>query len=285
MTRTICAITGSTGGIGISLARIAAEQGHDLVLHGRSEAKLEPLRQQLLEEFKDLSITLVTGDLGTARGAQEVAEAIARAAPKLDLLINNAGVLMEGVNTSPDGLDMHVQVNLIAPYVLMTMLKPNLSPAKGTVINVASGAVLRAKAISAAALKQPDTSKKLFGAYAQSKLAMAIATRALAASFASADVFVVSADPGPTKTDLTSGDGMPGVLKLLRPFLYASADQGARNIFAGADRAARDHRPGAYMTKGREKDLQDFAKTPDIAKEILDFCAAQAGLPTPAIQS
>lgn len=282
MTRSVCVITGATGGIGLPLARIAAERGHDLVLHGRSEARLKSLKKQLQLEFDELMITFVTGDLDTAEGVHKVASDIAATAPKLDLLINNAGVLLEGTNTSPDGLDMHIQVNLIAPYILMTALESNVSAAGGTIINVASGAVLRAKELTAASLKQPQTSQKLFGAYAQSKLALAVATMALATSFEENGVFVVSSDPGPTKTDMTKGDGMPTLLKLLRPFIYASPEQGARNIFAGADEAFRLNRPGAYMTKGREKELQAFAQDPALSRDILEFCSAHSQPSGPA---
>ena len=278
MIRKTCAITGATGGIGHALANALAERGYDLVLHGRSPHKLEALKATLLTGHDELKVTLVTGDLEGAGGAQRVAGEIAAAAPILHLLINNAGILSENAEVSPDGLDMHMQVNLVAPFILMQLLKPCLAATGGTIVNVSSGAVFRARSLSAKILRHPSTDRKLFGAYAESKLAQAVLGKSLADEFAKDRIAIVSADPGPTKTSMTASDAMPKLLKLLRPLLYRPPERGAANILHATDDAVRHNRLGAYFTKGREKQLPDFASDQTIAADVLKFCAEHSGL-------
>ncbi|MCF2870930.1 SDR family NAD(P)-dependent oxidoreductase [Octadecabacter sp. G9-8] len=275
MERRICAITGATGGIGAALADEAVRRGFDLVLHGRSVSKLEAMKEEISQRHPTLDIALVVGDLGTAFGAEQVAGEISKVAPKLDLLINNAGVLLGGLPVSPDGIDMHTQVNLIAPYVLMQRLKPALSEVKGSVINVASGSARRVKTLSVRSLKKPTDTRKLFGAYAQSKLAVALITQTIAPDFLTDGIRIVAADPGPVKSGMTSGDGMPGLLKLLRPFLYATPEKGAAKVFAALDSEARADQSGGFYPGGKRRSLPAFANQGHLADEILEFCDEQ----------
>ena len=76
------------------------------------------------------------GELNTSERARDVAKSISALAPKLDLLFNNAGILLDGVQMSPDELEMHTQVNLITPYILMQALKLNFAQSRGAIINV-----------------------------------------------------------------------------------------------------------------------------------------------------
>ena len=276
MERKVAAITGATGGIGGALAEEAIARGYDLVLHGRSGAKLDALKQRLAAKHPEIGINIVAGDLNSAEGAHDVASRIAAETGSLDLLINNAGVLLDGLPVSPDGIDMHTQVNLVAPFVILTVLKPMLSMARGQVINVSSGSAMRAKTLSVQSLMAPTDTRKLFGAYAQSKLAVALLTQTLAPEYSRHGIALVAADPGPVKSDMTSGDGMPGFLKLLRPFLYATPEKGAFQVFAALDAEMESDRSGGFYPGGKRRNLPAFTTETRLGEEILSFCIAQA---------
>ena len=279
MLRPVCVITGATGGIGAALSQLAAHEGYDLILHGRSESKLTQLLGQLKEDTPELNAQLVVGDLSTAAGAHEAAAAISDQAPKLDLLFNNAGILLDGIQMSSDGLEMHTQVNLIAPYILMKTLKPNVARAKGAIINVSSGAALKAKTLSVETLTRPEKAKKLYGAYAASKLALSVVTNVLGGEFASDGVALASVNPGPNKTEMTASHGMPRFLLFLRPLIYASPEKGASKVF-DVSRIAKVHpRPGAFFTGRKEKALPQFAESKEVVKKLLTFCHTSAELP------
>lgn len=269
-----CAITGATGGIGAALARLAASEGFSLVLHGRSEGKLTALRAELERAVPTLNAATIVGDLDTAAGAHRVAASIATAAPQLDVLFNNAGVLLAGEQISADGMDLHAQVNLIAPYILMRQLKPQLAEAHGVIVNVSSGSALRAKELSIAELKRPRQTTGLSGPYATSKLALAVVTRLLAPEFASDDVGLACATPGPVKSEMTRGGGMPTVLRLLAPLLFRSPAQGASKLFSALDRARSE--PGSFFDGSRIRELPAFTLSETLQAELVAFCEAAA---------
>ena len=276
MSKPLCAVTGASGGIGTALAWRAARQGYDLVLHGRSRESLSALRDALQRSDSALSIELVVGDLDTALAAQRVAEGIAEVAGHLDLLFNNAGVLVDGIQLSPDGLELHTQVNLIAPFILMEKLRPSVARTQGAIVNVSSGAALKARTLSVHELRRPTRAKKLFGAYANSKLALSAVTNWLGESYAEDGIAMISADPGPNKTTMTAGPGMPGFVRLLRPFLHGSPDRGARHLF-DALAQARVMAPGTFFTKGRATRLPSLAYEAIAVEPVLELCRAQSG--------
>ena len=279
MSQLVCAITGATGGIGTALAQLAANEGYDLILHGRSESKLVQLLAHLKEDTPALNAQLVVGDLNTAVGTHKVANAISDQAPKLDLLFNNAGVLLDGIQMSPDGLEMHTQVNLIAPYILMQALKPNVAGTKGAIINVSSGAALKAKTLSVETLIRPEKAKKLYGAYAASKLALSVVTHALGSEFATDGVALASVNPGPNKTEMTASNGMPKFLLLLRPLIYSSPEKGASKVF-DVSRLVKFHpRPGAFFAGRKVKALPQFTGSKDVVDKLLRFCNTSAEIP------
>lgn len=276
MARKVCVVTGATGGIGVHLAADVLMQGYDIVLHGRSQEGVDKLKAQLSVSYPGANITAIGCDLDSAQAAWNLVSRINAVAPSIDLVINNAGVLLDGMHTSPDGLDMHTQINLIAPFIIMKGLRGNVQKTSGTIINVSSGAALRAKTLSLDALKTPSPASNLLGIYAQSKLALAVVTRTLAADYSKDGITLVACDPGPTKTPMTSGRGMPGFLKLVRPFIYASPATGAQNILDGANDAINTHHSGAFYSKGRRMTLPTFATNRSVSDEIMSFCTLWA---------
>ena len=274
--RPVCFITGATGGLGTALAEQAAGKGLDLVLHGRAEPALVALDKRIRDTFPRISIELVVGDFDTAAGAHAVAGEVARRTPALDLLINNAGVLLRGVHLSPDGLEMHTQVNLIAPYVLMTELWPHVARVRGTIVNVSSGSALKAKALRPDLLRNPENNPGLRGAYATSKLALCAVTRALGREFHQRGVAIACANPGPVKTRMTSADGFPLLIRLLRPLLITTASVGASRVFASAERAGSHSPPGSVFYGSKAVRLPAFAESDDTARMLLEFCEVHA---------
>ena len=132
-------ITGSTDGIGLETAKMLAEQGHNVLLHGRNPAKLEIAEKQLLGVKGAGKIEKYLGDLSVIKNVEELLRSILKNHSKLDVLINNAGVYNASRPITPDGLDIRFAVNTIAPYLLTKKLLPLLSNS-GRVINLSSAA-------------------------------------------------------------------------------------------------------------------------------------------------
>ncbi len=279
MSKGICVITGASGGIGSALAHQAAERGYDLVLHGRSESSIANLATQVTAASPKTRVTVVVGDLGSAQGARGVAEQISEVAGSISILFNNAGVLLDRHTKSPDGLEIHTQVNLIAPFILMHVLKENIARSKGTIINVSSGSIFRARDLDIDQLVKPDKFIKLAGAYSRSKLAMAAVTKALGKQFANDGVVIASGNPGPSKTGMTSSGGLPFIVKLLSPLVYGTAEKGAARIFAAFDAATTQTNAGGYFDGTASKELPKLSGIQGLDRELVKFCKSYADLP------
>ncbi|MEM7303042.1 MAG: SDR family NAD(P)-dependent oxidoreductase [Pseudomonadota bacterium] len=184
MTKTIL-ITGSTDGIGLLAAKKLAAEGHTVLLHGRNQQKLEKAAVEVGAKADTHS-----ADLSDVNDVKALAAAIEEKHKKLDVLINNAGVLKAPNPILENGLDIRFMVNTFAPYILTQMLLP-IIPKDGRVVNLSSAA--QASVDPSALLGKIKLDE--MSAYAQSKLAITIWTREWAKELAEGPV-MVAVNPG-----------------------------------------------------------------------------------------
>ncbi len=175
-------ITGATDGIGLETAKMLAQEGHNLLLHGRNKNKLEETKNHLLGINRNLKIELYLADFSNLKEVHAMADALLQKKIKLDVLINNAGVFTVPSNQkiTQDNLDIRFEVNTIAPYILTKKLLPSMNQ-EGRIINLGSAA--QAPVDFQAFLNN----KRLMPlsddeAYAQSKLALTMWTIEMAQS-------------------------------------------------------------------------------------------------------
>jgi NAD(P)-dependent dehydrogenase (short-subunit alcohol dehydrogenase family) len=193
-------ITGATDGIGRETVRQLLLLGWTVLVHGRSEAKAARHAEDLGRETHGQPIP-VWGDLSRMREVVSLAEQVCSRAPVLDVLINNAGVYEPRRRLSEDGFEMTMAVNHFAPYLLTRLTGSALSAAPAArVINVSSIAHESGRI---------DPSDLFFShgydgyqAYAASKLANILFTRALAARLADSAITANALHPGVIDTKL-----------------------------------------------------------------------------------
>ncbi|MEL7275864.1 MAG: SDR family NAD(P)-dependent oxidoreductase [Pseudomonadota bacterium] len=178
-------ITGSTDGIGLLTARMLAEQGHHVLLHGRSRSKLEAAAADVRGAAE-----IYIADLSSREDAMALARDIRAKHDHLDVLINNAGVFHTANPVLPDGQDVRFVVNTLAPYRLTQDLLP-IIPADGRVINLSSAAQAP---VNIDALRG-DAQLDDMGAYSESKLAITIWSRELATALPGGPT-VIAVNPG-----------------------------------------------------------------------------------------
>ncbi|MEO0378833.1 MAG: SDR family NAD(P)-dependent oxidoreductase [Pseudomonadota bacterium] len=169
MSKTIL-ITGATDGIGLLSARKLTEFGHRVLLHGRSAEKLADAAAQI-----GGSPSTYCADLSRISDVASLADAVLTDHARLDVLINNAGILKTPIVQTEAGRDIRFDVNAIAPYLLTKRLLP-IIPKDGRVINLSSAAQAPVD-LGAMAKYQPMGDME---AYAQSKLAITIWSAVLA---------------------------------------------------------------------------------------------------------
>lgn len=178
-------ITGATDGIGLETAKLLASEGHTLLIHGRNAAKLDAARTTIGGKTQGY-----LADLSRTVDVLKLADAIARDHTRIDVLINNAGVLKAPQTVTPDGLDLRFMVNTIAPYLLTKRLLP-LMGSEGRIINLSSAAQAP---VDLSAFKG-GISMDDMDAYAQSKLAITMWSQHLATQHPDGPSFL-SVNPG-----------------------------------------------------------------------------------------
>ncbi|MEZ8287097.1 SDR family NAD(P)-dependent oxidoreductase [Vibrio splendidus] len=161
-------ITGATDGIGLETAKMLAQQGHHILIHGRNPTKLSKVETGLSRLSKDAIIESYVADLSSLSEVETLANQVKSEHEKLDVLINNAGVYKVSDITTKDNLDVRFTVNTIAPYLLTQKLLP-LFDASGRIVNLSSAAQ---SSVDLEALVSPNPDALDGPIYAQSKLAL-----------------------------------------------------------------------------------------------------------------
>lgn len=187
-------VTGSTEGLGRAVARALAAQGANVIVHGRNAEGGQSLVDEIKASGKG-SATFYAADFSSLATVRDFADRIARTYPKIDLLVNNAGVAVaagQPRRVSADGHELQFQVNYLAGWVLANRLRANLAAAAPSrVINISS--------LSAAPIDFDDVMLEKPGAagrgYGQSKLAQVSMTIALAPSFAKDGITMIALHP------------------------------------------------------------------------------------------
>lgn len=135
----IVLVTGSTDGVGKQTALELAQCGHSVYLHGRREELVQKVTKELTEKTGNSNLKGFTGDFISLEEVRLLASSITAETDKLDVLINNAGILNRQFALSQDGFEQTFAVNHLAPFLLTNLLlgilKNGHSP---RIINVSS---------------------------------------------------------------------------------------------------------------------------------------------------
>jgi short-subunit dehydrogenase len=186
--RPVALITGASSGIGLDLAKLFAQGGHDLVLVARNEAALRAVAAEC--EKLGVKAHVLAKDLSNPNAAQEIFDELAGRQIAVDVLVNNAGFGSHGPFLLTD-LDHEVgmiQVNIIALIQLTRLFLPQMVQRKsGKIMNVAS---------MAGFVPGPYMS-----VYYATKAFVLSHSIALAQEVKRSGVIVSALCPGPTKTD------------------------------------------------------------------------------------
>lgn len=115
-------ITGSTDGIGKQTAIELAQQGWRVLLHGRNPRRGEEVVQEILEEMPHAQVEYLNADLSSLDEVRQLAHTVLALTPRLDALVNNAGVYLHQRQLSRDGFEMNFAVNHLAHFLLTNLL-------------------------------------------------------------------------------------------------------------------------------------------------------------------
>lgn len=246
-------ITGARTGIGLELTKKLLLEGWQVVALNRSSFNQEDELIQSALKTGDLTVYLT--DLADFKVLQGTLRQIREQEPYLDVIFNNAGSMSGSLSYSAQGREIDFEINTVVPYIVSKELKELLLKGRlKTIINTSSEAALMAKDFKPEQLGKPTAFKKLFGVYGSSKLALSLWTIQFAQK-ESNGIKVRSIDPGPAKTEMSKGSGMPWFILLLRPLLFPHPSKGAKNVYDAAFGEFKNEN-GVFISKGKIKPLK-----------------------------
>ena len=223
----VALVTGATAGIGLETAVGLARAGMRVIAHGRDQARAEEARYIVAHRSGPTRIETAVADLASLAQVRTLAETVLSAHDRLDVLVNNAGLIAPRFRLSEEGYELTIAVNHLAPFLLTNLLLERLrASAPSRVVTVASmahrGARLDLKTWTGPQDWAPLT------AYGRSKLCNILFTRALAARLGGSGVTATCLHPGviATKIGDTAGPVAGFGWRLIKPFL-ASLERGA----------------------------------------------------------
>lgn len=199
-------ITGSTDGLGREVARRVAALGADVIVHGRNQERGQAVVDEIAAAGRGRA-RFYAADFASLDEVRRFAGTIQRDYPRIDVLVNNAGVLLRDRQVSRDGHELQFAVNYLAGFLLTRMLLPNIqAAATSRIVSVASAAQSPID-FTDVMLERPGRAAQGYG---QSKLAQIMFTFDLAEALKGTGVTVTALHPATMMdTTMVRGSGMP----------------------------------------------------------------------------
>ena len=243
-------ITGATSGLGLAAAGGFARLGATVWLAVRNRERGEAARARILERQGDADVRVELCDLSRPESVRRFAERFTGEAQRLDVLVNNAGVLTQGRELSADGIELTLATNVIGPFLLTQLLVGLLERgAPSRIVNVSSGGMYAQKLrVDDLQSEQGDFDGPTV--YARTKRAEVVLTEMWAQRLAGTGVTVHAMHPGWADTGGLKSS-LPRFHRATRPLLR-SPDQGADTIvWLGAAAEPADSSGGFWHDRRR----------------------------------
>lgn len=245
---TVAVVTGANGGLGMASAMALAGAGAHVVMAARNQAKAQAAHGEILGAHPDASLEIVELDLGSLASVEAAAKQVLANHERIDVLMNNAGLMAMPQRTTEDGFEMQWGVNVLGHWALTAHLLPMILATPGArVVSLASVAQHQARGIA----RDPHRrgSYDPWSVYSQSKLGNRAFAMGLQQQFEEAGVEAQSfvAHPGLTNSDLQQrthredGAGLQGAFwATVTPIFGMSVEQGALSQLRAATEPGAD---------------------------------------------
>ena len=278
MDKPICLITGATDGIGRETALELAARGFVVVVAARDAAKAQALVKEIELTTGHRDADTITADLRSLAEVRQLSEIFRQRYPRLDVLINNAGIFSGVRQLTGDGFETTYQVNYLAPFYLTYLMLDALKQAEqGRIINLSSSVYTGGK-FDPENL-QGEKRFSTFSAYSNSKLLMLLSTIELASRLKATPVTANAVHPGVVRTQMLLR--APGIFRavgyLALPFAL-SPRQGAATSLHLASSPDVKGMSGKYFARGKETIVKSAFNTPENRELLWNLSMQSLGL-------
>ncbi len=268
-------VTGATSGIGEVTARELARQGAHVIILARNRQKAERTQQEIKAVTGNQQVDIVLADLSVMQQVRDVAAEIHAKYPRLDVLVNNAGLMFGNERElSADGYEMTLATNHLGPFLLTSLLLDLLqkSPA-ARIVNVASMAYRFSKPTLDDLQSERDYSP--VWEYGNTKLWNIMFTQELAQRLRAHGITNVTTNclhPGAVATGYGQQTGgiVGAVLSLARPFMISPEKGAQTSLFLATDPSVANV-SGGFFSKKKPEPVKSSFNTPANNKRLWEI--------------
>jgi NAD(P)-dependent dehydrogenase (short-subunit alcohol dehydrogenase family) len=236
-------VTGASSGIGFETAMVLAQHGAATVLACRDASRGKEAADKIAAAVPEASVSVVRLDLASLASVTGAAAEIRSRCERLDLLINNAGVMMPPQGTTADGFELQFGTNHLGHFPLTGALLECLLPVPGSRVVTVSSNAHRLGSIGFSDLQWQRRRYRRMGAYGQSKLANLMFAFELQRRLAAAGAATIALAAHPGSSDTALSRHLPGIAQSMQGAMGAMFTQSAAMGALPTLRAATD--PGA----------------------------------------
>jgi retinol dehydrogenase 12 len=279
MTGKTCLVTGATSGIGKQTALRLAMLGATVIIVARDAARGAAAAGELRARVPSAQIETVNADLSSRAQLRRLAGEVTSRYARLDVLVNNAGVISTRKELTADGLERTFATNHLAPFMLANLLRGLLErSAPARVVTVASAAHRQVRAIAWDDLPRGAQSSPS-QAYPLSKLLNILFTRELARRLTGTGVTANCLHPGFVRTSLGRDvTGVAGAAVQLALWLVPGPAAGARTPVYLASSPEVAEITGGYFVRCRPAQPSLLARDAAAAERLWTISAELSGL-------
>ncbi len=278
----VALITGATSGIGLAAATALARDGATVMLLARDPAKTARVATELRVTTGNDRVEPIVADMTDLDAVRAAAAQVATAHERLDVLVHNAAVLSPTRRTAPDGTEASVACQVVAPFLLTTLLLDRLRAAPvARVLTVSSGGMYTAP-LDVDHLEMDDEHYRGAEQYARAKRAQVALNRIWAERSDPADLVFHAMHPGWVDTPGLE-EALPTFRRVVGPLLR-TPEQGADTlVWLAADDGDPLRSSGRFWLDRRPRPVHRLARTrrADTATErerLWAWCVERSGV-------
>src|ERR671916_1172731 len=273
----VALVTGGTSGIGKATAMALAAMGADVVVVGRDRERGEGAAAEIRARTGG-KVDLALADLSSQAEVRALAEEFERRYDRLDVLVNNAGLVQSTRTESPDGLETTLAINHLAPFLLTNLLLDTLKESAPSRVVTVSSEAERWGNIDFDDL-QSKKKYRGFPVYGMTKLANIMFTYELAERLEGTGVTATCMHPGAVNTRFGTNNGGPLTLLFwaFKPFMRTS-DQGADTVNYLASSWEVEGVSGKYYLDRKWIEPQQIALDPEARRKLWEASEELTGL-------